>query len=96
MTLGGFPIYLYAPVAIACVLGVVMTMQFVALAKTMGIKADDPADSKRLNAALFGGEQQLHDLGVHRSVWIIRIAFIVETACILLFIFLILRAIEAV
>lgn len=93
MTLGGFPLYVYAPLAVSVVLAFVMLKNLNVLTKALGA---DAADSKRLNAALYGGELKLHDLGVHRTVWAVRLAFIGETACILLFTYLIYRATEAV
>lgn len=91
MTLGGFPLYVFAPLLVSAVLALVMVRQLLVLTKALGIDPKDPADGKRLTAALYGGELRLHDLSVHRTVWTIRLAFLGETACILLFACLIYR-----
>lgn len=96
MTVEGFPIHVFAPVALGAVFTIVAVWQMTVLAKTLGVNPNDPVEGKRFTAALYGGETKLHDLGVHKVVWTIRLAFIANAACILLFIFLILRAIEAV
>jgi hypothetical protein len=91
MTLGGFPIYVFAPFVVSAVLGLWLVWQLTLLTRALGIDPRDPGDGKRLSAALYGGELRLHDLGVHRTVWGIRLAFIGQTAGILLFAYLIYR-----
>jgi hypothetical protein len=95
MSVGGYPLYIFIPLAIGTGLALWFVQQLGVLTKALGIEAKESADSKRLTAALYGGEQRLHDLGVHRTVWTIRLAFIGETACILLFAYLIYRVTEA-
>jgi hypothetical protein len=94
MTLGGFPLYVFAPLVVGVVLALLLVWQLTVLNKALGIDAGDAADARRLSGALYGGENRLHDLGVHRTVWNIRLAFIGQTACILLFTYLIYRVIE--
>ncbi len=95
MTLGDYPIYVYAPLAVGVAAALLLVQRLGVLTKALGIDPKEPADGKRLTAALYGGELRLHDLGVHRTVWTIRLAFIAQTACILLFTYLIYRATEA-
>ncbi len=95
MTLAGYPIWMFAPLLVSVVLMLLFVKEVRALTKTLGIDPQNPEDGNRLTTALFGGETRLHDLGVHRQVWLIRLAFIGENLCILLFAYLIYRA-EAV
>ena len=96
MTLGGLPIHVFAPLAVGVVLALVLVWQLSVLNKALGIDPNDPADARRLSGALYGGDGRLHDLGVHRTVWNIRLAFIGQTACVLLFTYLLYRSLEAV
>ena len=96
MTLGGFPIYVFVPVVVSAALALFVVQQLSVLTRSLGIDPKDSADGKRLSAALYGGEGRLHELGVHRTVWAIRLAFIGQTAGILLFTYLIYRVTGAV
>jgi len=91
MEVGGFPIYVFIPLIVSAGLSLWLAQQLTVLSKALGIDAKEASDGRRLNAALYGGETRLHDLGVHRTVWTIRLAFIGDTLAILLFAYLIYR-----
>ena len=96
MEISGYPLYVFAPVAMSMALSFVLVWQLSVLTKALGIDVKTAPEKKRLNAALYGGEHKLHDLGVHRTVWTIRLAFIGHTAGILLFAYLLYRVTEGV
>jgi hypothetical protein len=93
MTLGGIPLYVFAPLVVSMALSLVFVQKLQALSRAMGIDARDAADAGRLKAALFAGETSLHDLGVHAAVWSVRFALLIETASLLLFTYLLYRVV---
>lgn len=96
MTLGGYPLYIFAPFVVALACGLLIVRQISLLSKALGVDPKDAEGGKRMGAAIYAGEQQLHDLGVRRIVWTLRLAFIADVVCILLFAFLLFSVTEAV
>jgi hypothetical protein len=96
MMVGGYPIYVFVPLVAALACGLLFVRQMTALANALGLDPKDAESGKHVGAAILGGEQQLHDKGVHRIVWTLRLAFLVDVICVLLFAYLLFSVTEAV
>jgi hypothetical protein len=79
MEIDGIPVFVFVGLGIGAIAATLMVFKLGVLARELGFQGDaDPEGFWPVTRALYSGEGRLHDMGVHRTVWTIRILFLVN------------------